>query len=171
MQIFGKCHARRWRVFQQIRNFINFKLHVCHILTFKKQGIQVKIVKCLSTQFDGKTSAHMRKILKHESNHAISLIMSYENSNSLVFKVLGVFVYFFIYKYLCTEYFCLQRESRLYLLHRGFEDNSFCELSWIDIPEVLLNIVACYGYIQEKHSTLILMCRSKFVVILPIKRV
>ena len=33
----------------------------------------------------------------------------------------------------------------------------------IGIPEILLNIVSCYGFIQDKNSTLLLTCRIKLV--------
>ena len=89
--------------------------------------------------------------------------MFYENRRSLIFKVLGVVVYCFIGKYVCVDYLCLKIEEKLSLLHRGFEDNSFDELSGIGIPEILLKNVSCYDYIQDENSTLILTCRSKLV--------
>ena len=49
------------------------------------------------------------------------------------------------------------------LLHRGFENNSFDEISGIGIQEGSLNILSCNSFIQEKNSTLILTCRSKLV--------
>ena len=44
----------------------------------------------------------MRETLKHNSTHAIFLIMLYKNMKSLIFKVLGVFVYCFIDKCVCV---------------------------------------------------------------------
>ena len=43
-------------------------------------------------------------------------------------------------------------------------DTSFDELSGIGIPEIVLNIVSCYGFVHYKNSTLILTCRSKLVL-------
>ena len=122
-----------------------------------------KTDKCLSTQFDGETSSYMKKTVKRDSTRDISMIMFYNNRQSLIFKVLGVSVYWFLGKCVCVNYFCLQREVKFSLLHRWFEDTSFNELSVIGIPKVLLNIVSYYSYIQDNNSTLILTCRSKFV--------
>ena len=129
-----------------------------------KQGTQGKIDKCLNTKFYGKTSAHMSKILKHNSSHAIDIIVFYKIRKSIIFKVLDVVVYWFIKKYVCVHYLCLQMEAKLLLLHRGFEDTSFYELSGIGTPEHLLNTVSWYVYIQEKKSTLILTRRSKLIL-------
>ena len=91
----------------QIRKFISFKLHVCHILTLKNKSFKEKIDNYLSTQFDSKTPSHMRKQLKQDIACAIALIMFYENRKSLIFKVLGVVVYLSIDKYVYVDYLCL----------------------------------------------------------------
>ena len=64
---------------------------------------------------------------------------------------------------MCVDYFSLQREIKLSSSHRGFEYTSFDELSGICIPANLLNVVSCYGFVQDKNPTLILTCRSKLV--------
>ena len=93
----------------------------------------------------------MRKTLKHDIARAIPLIVFYDNRKSLIFKVLGVVTYWFIEIYMSIDYLCLQRKLMLSLLHRRFEDDLFDEISGIDIPELLLNIVSCYGYIQDDN--------------------
>ena len=45
----------------------------------QKKSFKDQIDKCLSTQFDGKTSPHMSKTHQHDSSHAIALIMIYKN--------------------------------------------------------------------------------------------
>ena len=108
---------------------------MCHILNYtQNKELKEKIDKYLSNQFYGKKPAHMRKTIKHESTCDIALIMFYENRKSLIFNVLGVVVYCFIEKYVCVDYLSLQREAKLMLLHRGFEDTSFDELLRIRIP-------------------------------------
>ena len=47
----------------------------------------------MSTKFDGKTSAHMKKTFRHNITRAIVLIVFYENKKHFIFKVLGVVVY------------------------------------------------------------------------------
>ena len=117
----------------------------------QNKSFKQKINKCMSQKFDGKTSAHMRKTLKYYNNCAISLIMSYNNRKSLIFKLLVVVAYLFIDKYVCVDYLCLKIEAKFPLLHREFEDTSFNELSGIGIQEILFKIVPCCGYIQDKN--------------------
>ena len=124
---------------------------------------------CLSTQFYGKISAHIRKSLIHDSTSAIALIMLYNNRKSLIFKVLDFVVYTLIEKYLCVDYLCLQIEVKLLLLHRIFEDKSIYEISIVGIIEVLLHIVSCYSYNKDDNSTLILTCMIKLVSYYPWK--
>ena len=54
----------------------------------------------------------MRKTLKHDSACDIALIMFYKNRRSLIFKVLGIFVYSFIYKYVCVFIICVFKEEQ-----------------------------------------------------------
>ena len=126
--------------------------------------LKEQIYKCLSHQFDLKTSARVSKTQEQDNACMISLTMLYENRKSLILKVFGVFVYCFIEKYVCVEYFCLQRKEKMSSLHRWFEDNSFDELSGIGIPEILLNIKPFHDFIQDDNSTLILTCRGKVVL-------
>ena len=44
-------------------------------------------------QFDSKMSEQMKKTLKQENTRTISFIMFYENTKSIIFKVLGIVVY------------------------------------------------------------------------------
>ena len=50
----------------------------------------------------------MRKTIKQDNTRVAALIMFYENTKSLIFKVLGVVVYFFLKKYVCVDYLSLQ---------------------------------------------------------------
>ena len=136
---------------------------VSYINLIQNKALKEQIDKCMYQKIDGKISEHMRKTIKNDSTRETNLIMFHENSNSLIFKVLGVVVYLFIEEYAYVYYLCLQREAKLSLLHRGFEDNSFYELLGIGVPEILLKIVSCYGSIIDNNSTLILTCRSKLV--------
>ena len=105
----------------------------------------------------------MSKTLKQYSTRSIALIIFYENSKALIFKVLDVVISFFIDKYVWVDVLCLQIEATLFSLHRGFGDTLCDDLSGTGIPEILFNIVSCYGFIQDNNSTLILRCRSKLV--------
>ena len=41
--------------------------------------------------------------------------MFYGNRKSLVYNVLGVFIYFILDKYVCIDYFFQQKENKLYV--------------------------------------------------------
>ena len=136
---------------------------VSYIYLKQNKAFKEQIDKCLSTKFDIKTSARMIKRLKHDCTHSIALIMFYENRTSFILKVLGVVVYCFNDQYVFVDYLCIQIEAKFSLNHREFGDTSFYELSGIGIPEILLNIVSCYGYIKDENSTLILTWKGKLV--------
>ena len=51
----------------------------------------------------------MREIMKNENPRVISLLVFYDNRKPLIFKVLIICVYFFLDKYVCIDYLCLQK--------------------------------------------------------------
>ena len=108
-------------------------------------------------------SAQTKKTMKYDSIHVIVIIIFYDNRKLLIFKLLGIVVYWFLEKCFCIEYFCLQKENRPSVSHRLFEDTSFDEILRIGTPDILVNVLACYGFGQEHTSTLIWKCMSKFV--------
>ena len=81
---------------------------VSYMNLIQSKAFKEQIYKCMSHQFDEKITATMRKTIKHNSTREIYLIMYYKNGKSLIFKVLGVFVYCFIEKYVCIDDLCLQ---------------------------------------------------------------
>ena len=91
----------------------------------------------------------MKKIIKQDNNRIVALIMLYENRRSLIIKVLGVVVYFLIETFVCVDHLSLQKKPKWSSSHIRFEDNSFDEISGIDIPEILFNIVSCYFFVLE----------------------
>ena len=70
-------------------------------MNFKRTAFKEQIDKFLSTKFYVTTSQDMRKTPKQDNYHVMDIIIFYYNSKSLIFKVLGVVVYFFIEKCLC----------------------------------------------------------------------
>ena len=76
--------------------------------------------------------------------------------------MLGVVVYCFIGKYVCTNYLILQIELNWLSSHRGFDDTSFDDISGIGIPEALLNVLSSY---VNKDAT-VLLCMLYFLRLL-----
>ena len=72
------------------KEFYQFQVAcVSYLILKQSKAFKERIDRCLSTQFDGKTPAHIRKKLKHKSTCAIDLIMFYKNSKLLISKVRG----------------------------------------------------------------------------------
>ena len=74
--------------------------------------------------FDALMSQQMRNVIKNDNTHVLAILMFYENRKFVVYKVLGVVIYCILEKYVCIDYLCLQKEKKLSLLHKGFEENS-----------------------------------------------
>ena len=80
-----------------------------HNKSFKQQ---VEIF--LSSQFNYKISIHMIKTMKYYSTLFIDLIVFYDNSKQLIFKVLGVVVYLFL-ENMFVLIICVYRNNKNYL--------------------------------------------------------
>ena len=65
---------------------------------------------------------------------------------------------------MCVDYMCLY-QVLLPLSHKGFENTTLNDISVIDIPEVLINILYCRGFFKEENLTVILTCYIKLVYI------
>ena len=64
--------------------------------------------------FDKITMVYIRKLLKKDNNHVISLLMFYENIKSMILKVLGSVIYCIMENYLCVNYLRLH-QVKVYL--------------------------------------------------------
>ena len=64
--------------------------------------------KC-AANFDAMTSQSIRRVMKNDNTHVIELLLLYDNMNYLVFKVLGVVIYYTINKNVCIGYVCLYK--------------------------------------------------------------
>ena len=63
----------------------------------------------------------------------------------MFFKVLVSVVYLIIDKKMCLDYMFLKQEG-LSLHDKSFHNHTFDDISGTGIPEVLMNIMSCYGY-------------------------
>ena len=117
-----------------------FQVWCVSYLNFLKKAFKEKVDNFLSSQIYSKTSQQMMEPLKQYNTRVIFLIVFYDKRKSLLFKVLGVVIHWLLDKYVCVEYFFLQRETKILSSHRLFEDTSFNYLSGMRIPKLLLNI-------------------------------
>ena len=147
MHLFGKWHARRCLFFHK-EGRLSISIWVCVIFELKKsKAFNDQVNKCFPSKIYSKTSTQTRKTSKQDNIHVIDIIMFYENNELLIFKLLGIVVYWFLENYACVDYLCLKKD--FFLSQKGFEYTSFDEISGIGIPEILLNIVSCYGFLKS----------------------
>ena len=97
----------------------------------------------------------------------MSLITFYDNNGEKlkrVFKVLSCVVYYIIENYVCIDYLSCHSKRLISISSKPtFEQTSFNILLGIGIPELLLNLVSCHGFMKKPNSTVILNCRSRLV--------
>ena len=110
-----------------------------------------QVDKCLSTQFNITTSQQLKKKLKQENTHVLLYIMFYNNSKSLVFKVLDFVVYSFTDKYFYVDYWSLQREPKLLFPHQKQVNNNF------DVQKEVSVILPILSFLILKQASLDLM--------------
>ena len=118
----------------------------------------------MSKSFSGATMMPVRKVLKKLNTHVISLLMFNDNRNSIKFKVLSSIVYCIMYNLICVDYLCCTK-TKLCIVSKGqlFENRTYNSVSGIGIPEILMNIISCRGFLNNTQSDVILSCRSKSV--------
>ena len=72
--------------------------------------------------------------------------------------------YTLIENYVCIDYLSCQSKTLSEILcNPKFKDTSFNILIGIGIPELLLNLVSCHGFIKKPNSNVILNCRSRLI--------
>ena len=128
---------------------------------------QVKI--CLSSTFGSYTVKQINVILKKRKTRVIALIMIYElgsYSTKKVFKVLSCVLYTMIEKYVCIDYLCTLNKilSELNIgttLLNKHDDQDNNNLFGIGIPDILMNMVSCHGFINNNDSIVILKCPNQ----------
>ena len=125
---------------------------------------QVKIF--LSSTFGSDTVKQINGILKKHNTRVISLVMIYELgdfSTIKVFKVLSCVVYTMIKKCVCIDYLCTlnNRLSEIKIgttfLHKH-DNKIYNNLFGIGIPDIIMNMVSCHGFINNNDSIVILKC-------------
>ena len=104
------------------------------------------------------------RVLKKENTRVLSLLMLYENRKIIIFKVLSSIFYCITEKYVCVYYLCCMK-TKLHVTGRGQGSESirYFSVSGIFIPEILMNIISCHGFVNNTKSDVKLSCRRKLV--------
>ena len=100
----------------------------------------------------------------NNNTSVMALIMIYENNVEIPWKFYRVLSCVFnppIYTYVCADYLSCQSKILSNIsINPSFKEKSFNLLLGIGIPELLLNLVSCNGFIKKPNSTLILNHQS-----------
>ena len=81
-----------------------------------------------------------------------------------MYRVLSCVNYTLIYNYVCIDYVpCKSNTLSAISCNPTFKDTSFNILLGIGIPEMLLNLVSCHGFMKKPNSTLILNCQTRMI--------
>ena len=87
-----------------------------------------------------------------------------EEMQKKVYRVLICVVNYLIDSYVCIDYLFFQSKTLSSISSKPtFEQTSFNILLGIGIPELLLNLVSCHGFMKKPNSTVILNFRSCLV--------
>ena len=123
---------------------------------------QVKV--CLKHTFGPDTNSHISKTLQKPNTRVLALVIFYESGKTIIrkmFRVLSCVIYTIIDKYVCIDYLCTEKSKLSYFKigctgsnrHNGIDYNN---LLGIGIPDILLNLLSCHGFLKNNDSVVIL---------------
>ena len=125
-----------------------------------------QVQKCLGCYFYTKTMKNIRDYLLKKNKYVMELKTIYENSGKdiiTVYRVLGCVVYTLIEKYVCIDYLSCQSKTLCGISSNPtFKEKSFNLLLGIGIPELLLNLVSCHGFMTKSNSTVVVFIKWGF---------
>ena len=100
-----KMVRKKVNIFSMKKEYYQFQVACLSYMNLKNnKAFKEQVDKCLPNQFDVTTSKHIMKTPKQYHTRVIDLIIFYNDSKSLIFNELGVFVHFFIEKYVHVDY-------------------------------------------------------------------
>ena len=80
------------------------------------------------------------------------------------FKVLSSIVYCIMENFFCVDCMCRAKKKLCVTCKgKGVENRTYNAVSGIVVPELLMNIISCRLFANNKKSAVILSCRSKLV--------
>ena len=104
-----------------------------------------------------------------KNTRVLALVVFYELGNinpSKMFKVLSCVIYTTINRYVCIDYLGTEKKKiselrfgcTLQLKNDGVDYNN---LFGIGIPDILLNMLSCHGFLKNNDSIMILKCPNR----------
>ena len=99
-----------------------------------------------------------------KNTSVMALIMIYEINEEKFYRVLSCVVFNLIDNYVCIDNLSCQSKTLISIsCYPTFEQTSFNILLCIVIPELLLKLVSCNGFMKKPNSTVILNCRTRLI--------
>ena len=86
----------------------------------------------------------------------------------MMYKVIGSVIYTIINNYICIGYMIMMQDN-LSNHDNNFKNTKLNNVSGLGIPDVLMNIMSCHGFLQPSISKVILTCGSALVPYYPSK--
>ena len=116
---------------------------------------KTQVEKCLGCSFSIRTVKTIKTFLIKKNTSVMALIMIYENNGEILKKlhrVLSCVVYTLIDNYVFIDYLSCQSKTLSDISsNTEFKDTSFNVLPGIGIPERLLNLVSCHGFMKKPN--------------------
>ena len=97
----------------------------------------------------------IRRVSQKENTCVLSFLMFYEDRKNTIFKVSSSVVYCIMKNYVCAYYLYFP-QTKLHVANKGFENITYNDISGIGIPELLMNIISCHGFVSDTKSAVIL---------------
>ena len=79
-----------------------------------------------------------------------------------MYKIIRAIIYTIIDEYICLDYLGLLQE-KLSKHDKNFRKTKFNDLSQLGMPDILMNIISCHGFVKSSSSKLILTLRNSLV--------
>ena len=85
--------------------------------------------------------------MKILNSNVVAFVMNYERRKTTMFNVLGAVVYCIIHQHVFLDYVFLKKYPKILSFYQYFEETSYNGINGIGIPEVLMNIFSCRGFL------------------------
>ena len=139
---------------------------------YKNKAFKDQVKACFKNTFGKDTNAHINTIVMKKNTRVLAFVVFYELGNispRKMFKVWSCVIYKIIDRYVCIDYLGTVKkkigELRLgYTLSRKHDGMYYNNLFGIGIPDILLNMLSCHGFLKKNDFIVILKCPHQMLI-------
>ena len=95
----------------------------------------------------------------------LALAMFYEtrqNNENIYFRLLYCVIYAIIKNYVCINYIVFRyKKSSVICMDKKYVSNFFNKFMGIGIPDLLMNLFMCHGFMKNINPTVVPLCSSR----------